>query len=259
MDFVAAKRLMDAALDSVLGNFWTALKVTLLPLFIFAILVLVMFFQNIVGGLAANEGAPSAFGLKVVIAALAGALLFYSAAVNWHRAILLPPDQRSLLPVAETFKYLLKSVGATLFFVLIGLMIVVPTSFITGAGVRISIGDFVGAYHQGWFQVVLTAALTWGFWFWYLSVSPSLVQAALGRKEGIFAAFNRSLEHVEITCGLATIMTLCMLAYSVAGAGLPALPPVLMAVVEVGVLWLVFVFSISLLTQFHKLCAADAV
>ncbi len=257
MNFVAAKRLMDASLDSVLGNLLLALKVAALPFLIFAAICLVAFFPDIVAGTSGSRAAGAGDVLKILLVVFSGIFLFYLTVVSWHRAVLLSKEERSHVPASETLRYCLKSIGASFLFLLVALLVIMPVSAATGRSITISVGDFVTAYHQGMAELVLTFLFTWGFWFWYLAVSPALVAAALGQKVGIFEALRENVAHRPTVRAVATIMTACMLVYSVIGAGVPAIPVAVYLFVQAVILWLVFVFSISLLTQYYALCVSD--
>ncbi|MGR3711540.1 MAG: hypothetical protein ACU0A6_00240 [Shimia sp.] len=195
--------------------------------------------------------------LRVFVCVFIGVGVFYFMAVTWHRSILIEHGRSRSLPIKQTVKYLARSIGAIFLFAICS---VIPLSILGSVQVKnlqFSFGDIVTAYHQGWTMVVFTAVFTWLFWFWYLAISPGLVRTALGEKGGIFRAFDTSRVHFPMVRAAAAIMTLCMLVYSVVGSGLGMLPVEIRGFVELVFAWLVFVVSISLLTQFYIVCDGE--
>ncbi len=253
MDFQGAIRLLNASLDSVWQNLATALKVSLLPLLLLALIVGALFFNEIRAiGFGAEEGhkfqvAP----FKIFLVFGSAIFLFYFSVVNWHRAIL-PTHSKDAIPFLETLAYLLKSVLAVLMLAVpLFLVCSIPLSMLGGG--RIIVGGFAYGYQQGWGHFALTFFATWLFWLAYIAVSPSLVHSALGGKEGVIAPLWRSEEKGPLMRAAVMIITLCLLADSLVGMGLTALPSLVQLAVHMVLLWFVFMVSISLLTQFYAL------
>lgn len=248
-DFQGAIRLLDYAFESVIQNFWAALRVSLGPLLVFLLLCFALFQDQAPALL--SGGTLKVDAVRFAILFLGGGFLFFWSAVSWHRVVLPVLNDRKL-PVLETIVYALK---AFLFLVVI-LLILLVVGFIPllalGGG-KISVGNFALGYAQGWGHFVATFVLTWIFWLSYIAISPSLVHSALGGREGIFNSLWRSENKGGLLRSTALVITVCLLGDWLIGLGLSGFPIWVQVPMQLIVFWVVFMVSISILTQFYAL------
>lgn len=247
MDFQGAIRLLDDAFESVIQNFWAALRVSLGPLLVFLLLCFAVFYDQ--RSVFLTGGRLNIEGLEFAVVFLGGGFLFFWSAVSWHRVVLPVLTDRKF-PVLETVVYALKA----LLFVVVMLLILLVVGFIPlmalGGG-KISVGNFALGYAQGWGHFIATFVLTWIFWLSYIAISPSLVHSALGGREGIFNSLWRSENKGGLLRATSLVITLCLVGDWLIGLGLSGFPMWVQLPAQVFALWLVFMVSISILTQFY--------
>jgi hypothetical protein len=128
-------------------------------------------------------------------------------AAAWHRRVLLGDKKISnALPVTTRYAVRLFAI-CILAFVAVAVPGMIAILLIGGG--QINIGDFILAYFQSWAHVVVTALLTWGFFwiFWKFCHWP--VKSALGDdalEEANFPTLQRANTTIKWTAAIITAL-----------------------------------------------------
>lgn len=257
-----AMDIANDALDSVLGNYKAALRISV-PIFVLGLGLIALFsfdfWQTVLSGngFGARAILNDQFGtvrviyipLLIVITSL------YWVTITWHRFIILNELPRGILP-----KLHLGSIWAYIWrlFVLsfvIGIVTALPLvilSSIFGAGGKINIANYSQALANGPVAVIFNILGTIFFTYAFLRYSPFLVAAAIGMP--IRAATGRESTYWArndiflMAAGYAFVT----LVYALVGAGLSSGFWQIDLAIVLALQWVAFMFTISLLTTLYQ-------
>jgi len=256
-----AMDIANDALDSVLGDIKTALKISIPVLLLNIIIVTILgysFWQALFSGNAREAQAflDAPFGSAAILfVAVLIVFSMYWVTVAWHRFVILDERPTGILP-----KLYLGSIWAYIWRLLvlafvIGLVAVFPLALLSsalGGGGSINIADYSEALQIGPIAVLFNMIGTTVFAYAFLRYSPFLVAAAIGKP--IKAATGRESTYWarKAIFILAVGYAAMSLVYTFIGGGLSTgLWPIDLAII-LALQWVAFMFTISLLTTLYQ-------
>lgn len=257
-----AMEIANDALDSVLGNYKAALKITI-PIIVLNIgLIALMSYDFWQSALSGNEFGARAilndlFGITrvIVFPLLLVVTSLYWVTVAWHRFIILDEQPHGIFPklhLGRIWAYIWRLfVLAFVIGIVVGIPLAILSSAVGGGG-KIQVADYTEALQNGPISVIVNMIGTAVFAYAFLRYSPFLVAAAIGQP--IRAASGRESTYWAknaiflLAIGYAVIS----LVYPIIGGGLSTgLWQADLAIV-LGLQWMGFMFTISLLTTLYQ-------
>ena len=257
-----AMDIANEALDSVLGKYKAALKISL-PIMVLNIGLIALlsydfwqavFFDNQFGAEVILSGS---FGtVRVILIPLFLTIIsFYWVTVAWHRFIILDEPLRGVFP-----KLHLKSIWAYMWrlFVLalaLGFVVGVPLLLLSsavGGGGQLEIGGYSKALQRGPLDVIINMIGTAVFTYAFLRYSPLLVAAAIGQPIRPASGWESTYWARSAIALLAIGYAVVSLIYPLVGGGLSTGIWQVDLVIFLGLQWVGFMFTISLLTTLYQ-------
>lgn len=254
--------IANDALDSVLENMKTALRISLpiLVLNIIVIAVLGYSFWHAVftqGERAADVILQQPFGIirVFVIPLILIVTSLYWVTVAWHRFVILDEHPTGVIPKLHLgciWAYLWRLIVLS---IAVGFVVAMPLailSSILGGGGKINIADYSEALQTGPVAVIFNIIGTIGFSYAFMRYSPFLVAAAVGRP--IRAATGRESTYWarQSIFLLAIGYAVMSLVYALVGGGLSTGLWQADLVILLAMQWVAFMFTISLLTTLYN-------
>lgn len=257
-----AMDIANEALDSVLGNVKTALRISIpIFLFCFALAALMGFdFWKVFLSSQDKEQLslimqPRFSTLRVFIIpviVLVGSM--YWITVAWHRFIILGEQPRGILPklhLGRIWAYIWRLMVLT---IVIGLVGILPLAILSSAvgGGKVDVANYSEALAIGPIAVVMNALGTIVFAYAFMRYSPFLVAAAIGKP--IWAASGRKATYwirkdiFLLSIGYAVVTLLS----TIVGAGVSVGILYIDLGITLGFHWIAFMFSISLITTLYQ-------
>lgn len=257
-----AMDIANDALDSVLGNYKAALKITVpilgLGLGLIALLSFDFWQTALSGnGFGARAILKDPFGtVRVVLIPLLIVITsLYWVTITWHRFIILDEQPRGVLPklhLGSIWAYIWRL--SVLSFV-IGFMTAVPLatlSRIFGGNGRINIANYADALASGPVAVIFNILGTIFFTYAFLRYSPFLVAAAIGKPIMASTGRQASLWARNDIALMAVGYALVTLVYALVGAGVSSGFWQIDLAIVLALQWVAFMFTISLLTTLYQ-------
>lgn len=257
-----ALNIANEALDSILGNLRTALRISipvlLLVLIVSAILSFDFWQALMMGGEAGADSilrAPFGVIRIIFLPLLLIGIGMYWVTVAWHRFIILNEQPNGMLPklhFGRIWAYFWRLIVLTfLCGVVVALPLAVLSSLMGGSG-RINVSDYSEALAGGPVTVFFNFIGTTLFAYAFFRYSPFLVAAAVGQP--MMASTGREstyLARFDIFL-LAVGYAVMSLVYTLVGGGMAlGFWPIDLAIILV-LQWITFMFTISLLTTLYQ-------
>lgn len=196
--------------------------------------------------------------LRIILLVCVWFAIFGFVAVAWHRRVFLDDEKlRNALPAAPRYAFRLFAISVLAF-----LAVVIPgmVAIMLIGGGRINIGDFILAYFQSWAHVVVTALLTWGFFWLFWKFCHWPVEAALGdkvREEAPFPVLQQRKPTIKWAAAIATAL------FAVWGAVYVGLSYTLgyttAEVVKVGIGLVAFMWSLAIQSELYRMKTISSV
>ncbi|MCF6316632.1 MAG: hypothetical protein L3J30_10190 [Marinosulfonomonas sp.] len=257
-----AMDIANDALDSVLGDFKIALKISI-PVMLLNLVVSAIFGFDFWQALFSGDGRgaqaimDAPYGaIKIIIIPLLFVLLsMYWVTVAWHRFVILDEQPSGMFPklhLGRIWAYIWRLLVLT---IVIAFVIALPLallSSILGGGGKINIANYSEALARGPVAVVFNLIGTILFAYVFLRYSPFLVAAAIGKP--IAAASGREATYwaKKDIFLLAVGYAVMSLVYTLIGGGLSTgLWQIDLAII-LALQWVAFMFTISLLTTLYQ-------
>ncbi|MCP5038146.1 MAG: hypothetical protein GY945_11170 [Rhodobacteraceae bacterium] len=262
-----AMDIANHALDSVLGNYKSALKITVPVLLVALGIIALMSYDFWQAAFLGNQFGTRAilndsFGtMRVIFIPLVVAITgFYWVTVAWHRFVILDEQPNGILPKLHLGRIWAYVWRLFLLSVVIGFAVVLPLAILSrifGAGGEINIANYSQALVNGPLAVVFNVIGTAAFAYAFLRYSPFLVAAAIGAPikaaTGRESTFWAKKDIAQMAVGYALVT----LVYSVVGGGLSSgIWQVDLAII-LAMQWVALMFTISLLTTLYQKSAAN--
>lgn len=257
-----AMDIANDALDSVLGNFKAALKITLPVLLLNFGLIALMSYDFWQAALSGNRFGAEAilkdpYGTTrvVFVPLLMVGISLYWVTVAWHRFVILDEQPNGILPklhLGRIWAYIWRLLVLA---ILAGLVVGLPLGVLSnafGVGGRINFTDYSAALQNGPFAVALHILGTTLFSYLFMRYSPVLVGAAIGRPITVGTAQASTFAVRKDIFILAIGYAAVALIHSMIGGGLQfGFWPIDLCI-ALALQWVTFMFSISLLTTLYQ-------